>query len=69
MFGGMDQTICDNFAELTDAAAISALEHWAETAEGRIALIIALDQFFRSLWRGTHGAYAQDIKASRPCGN
>ena len=30
-------------------------------------LILALDQFPRSLWRATPGAYAQDIKAARLC--
>ncbi len=65
VFGGMDQTICRDFAELTRAAARSEPDHWAETAEGRMALLIALDQFPRSLWRDTPLAYAQDIKAAR----
>jgi uncharacterized protein (DUF924 family) len=64
MFGGMDRTICDDFADLTVAAARGELDHWSETAEGRIALLIALDQFPRSLWRDTPAAYAQDIKAN-----
>ena len=65
MYGGMDQTICEDFADLTVAAARGELDSWAETAEGRIALLIALDQFPRSLWRDTPAAYAQDIKANR----
>ena len=65
MHGGMDETICNDFADLTVAAARGELDHWAETAEGRIALLIALDQFPRSLWRDTPAAYAQDIKANR----
>ena len=65
MHGGMDQTICQNFVELTHATARGELDHWAETAEGRAALLIALDQFPRSLWRDTPAAYAQDIKANR----
>ena len=32
-----------------------------------LALIIALDQFPRSLWRDTPAAFAQDIKAARLC--
>jgi len=64
MHGGVDKDICQNFSELTIAAARSELDSWAETAEGRIALIIALDQFSRSLWRDTPAAYAQDIKAN-----
>ena len=51
MQGGMDAAIIDRFAELTDAAARGHLDHWAETPRGRLALLIALDQFPRSLWR------------------
>ncbi len=65
MYGGMDETICRDFVDLTVAAARGELDHWAETAEGRVALLIALDQFPRSLWRDTPAAYAQDIKANR----
>ena len=65
MQGGMDDAIIANFAELTMAAAIGELDHWAESPRGRLALLVALDQFPRSLWRGTPGAYGQDIKAAR----
>ena len=64
MQGGMDKAICEDFAELTQAAARGELDHWAETPRGRLALLIALDQFPRSLWRDTPGAFAQDIKAN-----
>ncbi len=65
MQGGMDAAIIERFAELTLAAATGALDHWATTPRGRLALLIALDQFPRSLWRDTPAAYAQDIKAAR----
>jgi uncharacterized protein (DUF924 family) len=65
MQGGMDVVICRDFAALTRAAARGELDLWAETPRGRLALLIALDQFPRSLWRGTPGAFAQDIKAAR----
>lgn len=65
MHGGMDAAIIERFAGLTKAAATGHLDHWAETARGRLALLIALDQFPRSLWRDTPAAYAQDIKAAR----
>jgi uncharacterized protein (DUF924 family) len=65
MQGGADDDICARFADLTQAAACGALDQWAETPRGRLALLIALDQFPRSLWRDTPGAYAQDIKAAR----
>lgn len=65
MQGGMDDRICRDFATLTTAAAQGLLDHWAGTARGRLALLIALDQFPRSFWRDTPGAYGQDIKATR----
>jgi uncharacterized protein (DUF924 family) len=65
MQGGMDATIIGQFAELTLAAATGQLDHWAATPRGRLALLIALDQFPRSLWRDTPGAFGQDIKATR----
>ena len=65
MQGGMDEVICRDFAGLTEAAARSELDHWAESPRGRLALLIALDQFPRSLWRDTPAAFAQDIKATR----
>ncbi len=65
MQGGMDDVICTKFGELTEQAARGELDHWAETARGRLALILVLDQFPRSLWRDTPAAFAQDIKACK----
>lgn len=65
MQGGVDEHICLHFVELTTAAAQGLLDHWADTSRGRLALLLALDQFPRSLWRDTPGAYAQDCKATR----
>lgn len=65
MQGGMDARIIADFAELTEAAATGQLDHWAGTPRGRLALLIALDQFPRSLWRDTPACYGQDIKAAR----
>lgn len=65
MQGGMDARIESEYSEITIAAATGLLDHWSKTARGRLALLIALDQFPRSLWRDTPAAYAQDIKATR----
>ncbi len=67
MHGGMDEIICRDFAELTEAAAKGQLDHWADTPRGRLALLITLDQFPRSLWRDTLSAFGQDIKSTRLC--
>lgn len=46
-----------------DAAARGALDGWASTAEGALALVILLDQFPRNAFRGTPRAYATDAQA------
>lgn len=65
MRGGVDAPIRERFGALTEAAARGLLDHWAATPRGRLALVIALDQFPRSVWRDAAGAYGQDIKACR----
>lgn len=65
MRDGMDATIIERYGELTLAAATGQLDAWAEMPRGRLALLIVLDQFPRSLWRDTPAAFAQDIKAAR----
>lgn len=63
LHGGADGAIAARFSELTAWAEAGILDHWAAVPEGRLALIVALDQFPRSLWRGTPRAYAQDPAA------
>jgi uncharacterized protein (DUF924 family) len=67
MTGGADEAIIERFSDLTRDAAAGKLDHWAETAEGRLALLVVLDQFSRSVFRGTPEAYAQDQKALELC--
>ncbi|MDA7427789.1 DUF924 domain-containing protein [Primorskyibacter aestuariivivens] len=64
MQGGMDEAIIKTMADVTAAAARGQYDHWADTAHGRLALLIALDQFPRSLWRDTPAAFGQDIKSN-----
>lgn len=63
MRGGADKAIIENFSDCTEAAARGELDAWASTAHGRLALILVLDQFSRSVFRGTAKAFAQDQKA------
>ena len=60
MHGGADVAIATRFADLTTRPATGGLDNSASEAEGRLALIILLDQFSRSLWRGTTRAWARD---------
>ncbi|WP_425051287.1 DUF924 family protein [Psychromarinibacter sp. S121] len=67
MHGGMDAAIAETYADVTAAAARGAFDGWADTPEGRLALLLTLDQFPRSVWRDTPAAFAQDIKSCRLC--
>jgi uncharacterized protein (DUF924 family) len=53
----------DRFGPAAEAARSGALDGWAETAEGALALLILLDQVPRNIFRGTPGAFASDEKA------
>ena len=61
--GGADAGIAERFPMLLERAARGELEWWSRTARSRLALIIVLDQFSRSVHRGTARAYAQDAQA------
>jgi uncharacterized protein (DUF924 family) len=60
-----DQEIAEQFTPVLEQARRGELEWWADTLRGRLALIIVLDQFSRSVYRGTPLAYAQDPAALR----
>lgn len=63
MQGGADDEIVARFSDLTEQAAAGALDHWAHDPHGRLALIVILDQFSRSVWRDSPRAFAQDLRA------
>ena len=69
-FGGGSRTdaqIREEFGELVRRSLAGRLESWAETAEGRLALIIVLDQFCRNIYRGTSKAFVGDRRALKLC--
>ena len=63
MRGGADASIVERFADITERAALGKFDGWAATPRGRLALIVALDQFSRSVWRDSPRAFAQDQRA------
>lgn len=63
MRGGADESIVERFSDLTARAAAGEFDDWAKTPRGRLALIVVLDQFSRSVWRNSPKAFAQDEKA------
>jgi uncharacterized protein (DUF924 family) len=61
--GGADEAIALRYRSVLEAACRGELDGWAETPHGRLALIIVLDQFSRTVWRDTPQAFAQDRSA------
>jgi uncharacterized protein (DUF924 family) len=59
----VDRGITERFGETLEHARCGELDHWAQTARGRLALIVVLDQFSRNVYRGSPFSYAQDEKA------
>ena len=55
-----DQQITTRFATLHARAVQCELYEWRDTAHGRLAEIIVLDQFSRNMFRDTPQAFAQD---------
>lgn len=61
--GGADSEIMKRFPPLLERAVRGELDSWSQNPRSRLALIIVLDQFSRTIHRGTAQAFAQDPKA------
>jgi uncharacterized protein (DUF924 family) len=61
--GGADAQILARFVPLFERAVRGDFDAWAQEADSRLALIVVLDQFSRTIHRGTALAYAHDAKA------
>ena len=59
----LDETIRARFGNTLEAAAKCELFAWRQTAAGRLAEIIVLDQFSRNIYRDTPRSFAQDALA------
>ena len=62
-----DALVREQFAHLLDPAAAGAFDGWGESAVGRLALIVILDQFPRHIHRDRARAFAFDAKAREHC--
>lgn len=58
-----DAEIRERFLATHEAAASGQLSAWEDTAEGALALVIALDQFPRNVFRRTARAFSTDMLA------
>ncbi|EAQ32821.1 DUF924 family protein [Idiomarina baltica] len=59
----LDNTIKQRFGDTLKAAAQGECWRWRESAEGRLAEIIMLDQFSRNIFRDSARAFSQDAMA------
>lgn len=55
-----DRTVTERFSATLLAATASQLDHWAETPQGRLALLIVFDQFPHHIYRNQPQAFATD---------
>lgn len=58
-----DARFRERFAPAHEAAAAGRLDHWAQSPDGTLALLILLDQFPRNAFRGTPRMFANDARA------
>ena len=62
-----DTKLSDKYDRLVEQCASGHLHDWLSKPEGRLALIIALDQLPRNLFRGTPRAFAYDAQTAAWC--
>ncbi len=62
-----DEEIAREFGEDVEKAADGKLNHWAHQPQGRLALILLLDQFRRNIFRNKPEAFACDKAALKLC--
>ncbi len=60
---GFDRLIMERFGDLHKQASLCELFDWRQTAQGRLAEIIVLDQFSRNMYRDRSLAFAFDAQA------
>jgi uncharacterized protein (DUF924 family) len=63
----VDARIASQFSDLIKQASAGQLAAWEVTAEGRLALVVLLDQFRRNVYRGTSDAFSCDAIALALC--
>lgn len=62
-----DEKLARKYRSLVEQCADGRMYRWLDCPEGRLALIIALDQLPRNLFRGTARAFACDAQTAAWC--
>ena len=59
----LDAEIAHRFGDDVLDAQAGEYQHWEQTPEGTLALLILLDQFSRNIWRGKPASFSCDAQA------
>jgi uncharacterized protein (DUF924 family) len=59
----LDAEIRDRFTPIVERALQGELDEWTQTPRGRLALILLLDQFTRSIYRNDPRSFSGDARA------
>ena len=62
-----DNQIKNNFGDQIEEALLGYYNHWANSLESSLALIILTDQFTRNVFRGTPRSFSGDNLAQKTC--
>jgi len=62
-----DRVMTERFSGLVEECAAGRNYHWLDDPEGRLAMIIALDQLPRNLFRGSPRAFGNDAFTAALC--
>lgn len=60
---GFDRELTERFEETWRQAARGELDHWLQSADGCVALVIVLDQFPLNMFRGDAQSFATEAKS------
>lgn len=60
---GFDGALAVRFGSVLPEARLGTFDHWGETPEGALGLVLLLDQVSRNIHRGSPLAFAADSKA------
>lgn len=58
-----DRELCERYQDTWERARRGELDHWMQTAEGCLALVIILDQFPLNMFRGRAQSFTSEAKS------
>lgn len=58
-----DRKLCENYQSVWEQASRGELDHWMDTAEGCLALVVILDQLPLNMFRGGAQSFATEARS------